>query len=142
MKDTYQNAFVVSREHLNELGKDLNLVQYIEQSTFKPFGENIHGIYLNLVGAIYLDRGYVYCEKLFKRVELYVDIARLEGKVISYSLVIMVKKENISLRYLKTMQLTDNDSIGQTESKTRKTVQKESRKSIPTCLFCISRKNG
>jgi hypothetical protein len=38
VKDIYQNAFkIVSREHLNELGKDLNLVQYIEQSSLKPF---------------------------------------------------------------------------------------------------------
>jgi ribonuclease-3 len=46
---------------------------------------------LNPRGAIYLDRGYVYCENLFKKrvVAPYVDIARLEGKVISYkSLVI------------------------------------------------------
>jgi ribonuclease-3 len=44
-----------------------------------------------LVGAIYLDRGYEYCEKFIqKRVIIpYVDITRLEGKVISYkSLVI------------------------------------------------------
>jgi ribonuclease-3 len=39
-----------------------------------------------LIGAIYLDKGYTYCEKFIqKRVIIpYVDIARLEGKVISY----------------------------------------------------------
>jgi ribonuclease-3 len=44
-----------------------------------------------LVGAIYLDRGYKYCEKFIdERVIIpYVDIEQLEGKVISYkSLVI------------------------------------------------------
>jgi ribonuclease-3 len=43
------------------------------------------------VGAIYLDRGYIYCEKFIQSrvITPYVDIARLEGKVISYkSLVI------------------------------------------------------
>jgi ribonuclease-3 len=41
----HQNAFkIVSREHLNELGKDLNLVQYIESKVpLNHFGENIHG---------------------------------------------------------------------------------------------------
>jgi ribonuclease-3 len=84
---------IVSREHLNELGKDLNLVQFVESKVpVQHFGDNIHGnIFESLVGAIYLDRGYEFCEKFIqKRVILpYVDITRLEGKVISYkSLVI------------------------------------------------------
>jgi ribonuclease-3 len=56
------------------------------------FGENIHGnLFEALVGAIFLDKGYQGCEQfIYKRVIIpYVDIARLEGKVISYkSLVI------------------------------------------------------
>ena len=90
---TKMRSKIVSREHLNELGKDLNLVQFIESKVpLQHFGENIHGnIFESLVGAIYLDRGYEYCEKFIqKRVIIpYVDISRLEGKVISYkSLVI------------------------------------------------------
>ncbi|SEF59350.1 ribonuclease III family protein [Flavobacterium urumqiense] len=90
---TKMRSKIVSREHLNELGKDLNLIQYIESKVpLQHFGENIHGnIFESLVGAIYLDRGYTYCEKFIQRrvVVPYVDIARLEGKVISYkSLVI------------------------------------------------------
>ena len=90
---TKMRSKIVSREHLNELGKDLNLVQYIESKVpLQHFGENIHGnIFESLVGAIYLDRGYVYCEKFIqKRVIVpYVDIARLEGKVISYKSLII-----------------------------------------------------
>ena len=101
---TKMRSKIVSREHLNELGKDLNLIQYIESKVpLQHFGENIHGnIFESLVGAIYLDRGYTYCEKFIqKRVVVpYVDIARLEGKVISYkSLVIewcQKEKKNIS----------------------------------------------
>lgn len=90
---TKMRSKIVSREHLNELGKDLNLIQFIESKVpVHHFGDNIHGnVFESLVGAIYLDRGYVYCEKFIqKRVIVpYVDIARLEGKVISYkSLVI------------------------------------------------------
>ena len=71
----------------------LNLVQFVESKVpVQHFGDNIHGnIFESLVGAIYLDRGYEYCEKFIqKRVIIpYVDITRLEGKVISYkSLVI------------------------------------------------------
>jgi ribonuclease-3 len=71
---------------LNELGKDLNLIRFIDSKVpIQHFGENIHGnIFESLIGAIYLDRGYLYCEKFKKRVIPYVDISRLEGKVISY----------------------------------------------------------
>ena len=84
---------IVSREHLNELGKDLNLIKFVESRIPKThFGDNIHGnVFEALVGAIYLDRGYKYCEKfIHERVIIpYVDIEQLEGKVISYkSLVI------------------------------------------------------
>ena len=90
---TKMRSKIVSREHLNELGKDLNLVQFVESKVpIQHFGENIHGnIFESLIGAIYLDKGYAFCEKFIQKrvVTPYVDIARLEGKVISYkSLVI------------------------------------------------------
>jgi ribonuclease-3 len=90
---TKMRSKIVSREHLNELGKDLKLIDLVESKVPSVhFGDNIHGnIFESLVGAIYLDRGYEFCEKFIqKRVILpYVDITRLEGKVISYkSLVI------------------------------------------------------
>jgi len=102
---TKMRSKIVSREHLNELGKDLNLVQFVESKVpVQHFGDNIHGnIFESLVGAIYLDRGYEFCEKFIqKRVILpYVDIARLEGKVISYkSLVIeWCQKEKRQFHY-------------------------------------------
>lgn len=85
---TKMRSKIVSREHLNELGRDLNLIRFIESKIpIANFGENIHGnIFEAVVGAIYLDRGYPYCEKFIQKrvVDPYVDIARLEGKVISY----------------------------------------------------------
>lgn len=102
---TKMRSKIVSREHLNELGKDLNLVQFVESKVpVQHFGDNIHGnIFESLVGAIYLDRGYEFCEKFIqKRVVIpYVDIARLEGKIISYkSLVIeWCQKEKKQFHY-------------------------------------------
>ena len=85
---TKMRSKVVSREHLNELGKDLNLIKLVRTSIpTTQFGENLHGnIFEALVGAIYLDRGYAAAEKfIHKRViKPYVDIQKLEGKVISY----------------------------------------------------------
>lgn len=90
---TKMRSKVVSREHLNELGRDLNLVSYLRSSVpTQQFSGNIYGnVFEALVGAIYLDRGIKYCERfIHKRViKPYVDIKKLEGKVISYkSLVI------------------------------------------------------
>jgi ribonuclease-3 len=85
---TKMRSKVVSREHLNELGKDLNLIKLVRTSIpTTQFGENLHGnLFEALVGAIYLDRGYAAAEKfIHKRViKPYVDIQKLEGKVISY----------------------------------------------------------
>lgn len=85
---TKMRSKVVSREHLNELGRDLNLISFVKTTIpITQFGGNIHGnVFEALVGAIYLDRGYTYCEKfIYKRViKPYVDIEKLEGKVISY----------------------------------------------------------
>jgi len=90
---TKMRSKVVSRKHLNELGKDLGLIEHIQTNIpVSQFGVNIHGnLFEALVGAIYLDRGYKYCERfIYERViDPYVDIEQLEGKVISYkSLVI------------------------------------------------------
>nr|WP_294933662.1 ribonuclease III [uncultured Flavobacterium sp.] len=102
---TKMRSKIVSRDHLNELGKDLNLIKYVESKvSTQHFGENIHGnLFEALIGAIYLDRGFTFCEKfIHKKVILpYVDIAKLEGKVISYkSLVIeWCQKEKKSFFY-------------------------------------------
>ena len=85
---TKMRSKIVSREHLNELGRDLDLIRFVDSKVpTQHFGENIHGnIFEALVGAIFLDKGYDFCEKFIQKavVEPYVDIAKLEGKVISY----------------------------------------------------------
>ena len=90
---TKMRSKIVSREHLNELGKGLNLVDLVDSKVLSShFGENIHGnIFEALVGAIFLDQGYSGCEKfIYQKVVLpYVNIERLEGKVISYKSIII-----------------------------------------------------
>ena len=85
---TKMRSKIVSREHLNELGRDLNLIRFVESKVpTQHFGENIHGnIFEALVGAIFLDKGYTFCERFIQSSVIipYVDIAKLEGKVISY----------------------------------------------------------
>jgi len=85
---TKMRSKIVSREHLNELGRDLNLIRFVESKVpTQHFGENIHGnIFEALVGAIFLDKGYSFCERFIQSSVIipYVDVAKLEGKVISY----------------------------------------------------------
>jgi ribonuclease-3 len=113
---TKMRSKIVSREHLNELGRDLNLVRFLDSKVpIQHFGENIHGnLFEALVGAIYLDRGYSFCEKFIqKRVIVpYVDIAKLEGKVISYKslLIEWCQKEKKKFHF---DIFEDNDSSGE-----------------------------
>ncbi len=85
---TKMRSKVVSRKHLNELGKDLKLIELVQSKIpAGQFGDNIYGnLFEALIGAIFLDRGYKYCEKfIFKRIITpHLDIETLEGRVISY----------------------------------------------------------
>jgi len=113
---TKMRSKIVSREHLNELGRDLKLIKLVESKIPKgQFGDNIHGnLFESLVGAIFLDGGYKACEKfIYKRViDPYVDIEKLEGKVISYKslLIEWCQKEKKSFDY-NVYEDTGNDNI-------------------------------
>ncbi|MGV3695938.1 ribonuclease III [Flavobacterium sp.] len=102
---TKMRSKIVSREHLNELGRDLDLIRFVDSKVpTQHFGENIHGnIFEALVGAIFLDKGYDFCEKFIRKSVIipYVDIAKLEGKVISYKslLIEWCQKEKKSFNY-------------------------------------------
>ena len=85
---TQMRSKIVSRDHLNELGKDLDLIRFVKSNISDDhIGDNIHGnIFEALIGAIYLDKGYQYCSKFIheKVILPYVDIDKLEGKITSY----------------------------------------------------------
>jgi ribonuclease-3 len=113
---TKMRSKIVSREHLNELGKDLRLLELVESKMSKNnFGDNIHGnVFEALVGAIFLNKGYKGSEKFIYEnvIKPYVDIERLEGKVISYKslLIEWCQKEKKIFKYL-VYDDTGNDNI-------------------------------
>jgi ribonuclease-3 len=113
---TKMRSKIVSRKHLNELGKDLNLIEFVQTNIPKEqFGVNIHGnLFEALIGAIYGDRGYKYCKRfIYERViNPYVDIEQLEGKVISYkSLLIEWCQKKKKTFNFEIYEDTGNDEI-------------------------------
>lgn len=90
---TKMRSKIVSREHLNDIGKELGLSAFLHTKIpITQFGDNIHGNLLEaLIGAVFLDKGYAACEKfIYKRlITPHVDIDLLEGKVISYKSLII-----------------------------------------------------
>ena len=152
---TKMRSKIVSRKHLNELGKDLNLIGLVKTSLPKQnFGDNIHGnLFEALVGAIFLDRGYKYCEKfIYKKVITpYVDIEKLEGKVISYKslLIEWCQKEKKTFDY-NVYDDTGNDDTkhfsvklsinGKVVSKARATSKKKAEEKASKRAFFVFQK--
>lgn len=113
---TQMRSKIVSRDHLNELGKDLNLIKFVKSNISQEnVGDNIHGnIFEALIGAIYLDKGYNYCKKFIyaKVIVPYVDIAKLEGKITSYKgLIIEWCQKQKKKYYIETYEDTGNESV-------------------------------
>jgi len=57
---TQMRSKIVSRNNLNKIGKDLNLIHLIKSVVRENrFGDNIHGnVFEALIGAIYIDKGF------------------------------------------------------------------------------------
>lgn len=113
---TQMRSKIVSREHLNEIGRDLDLIRFVVSNVPQQnFGDNIHGnIFESLIGAVFLDKGYSYCERFIYKVviEPYVDIERLEGKITSYKSVLIewCQKQKKKINY-EVYEDTGNDSL-------------------------------
>ena len=85
---TQMRAKIVSRGHLNEVGRDLELIGLAKKPDSKrKFSYNANGdLFEALVAAIYLDRGFEVMHKFVKRrlIGPYVDLEKLQGKIASY----------------------------------------------------------
>jgi ribonuclease-3 len=113
---TQMRSKIVSREHLNELGKDLNLIRFVKSNIDQAnVGDNIHGnIFEALIGAIYLDKGYNKCQKFIHEnvIVPYVDIEKLEGKITSYKGLIIEWCQKQKKKYsFDTYEDSGNESV-------------------------------
>lgn len=146
---TQMRSKIVSREHLNELGKDLGLIKFVKSNIDESnVGDNIHGnIFEALIGAIYLDKGYNFCQKFIheKVVLPYVDIEKLEGKITSYKGLIIEwcqkqKKKysfdtyedsgNEAIKHFSVKISIDGDQIAKGRSTSKKKAEEQAAKRV------------
>lgn len=85
---TQMRSKIVSRSHLNRVGKELQLEKLLKSKVpLRQFGDNIYGNLLEaLIGAIYVDAGFTICEQFIHKNILteFQDLKHLENKVVSY----------------------------------------------------------
>lgn len=96
---TVMRSKIVSRKHLNLIGEELGLLKLLMRNIpDDQLGKNITGnVFEALIGAIYLDQGYLFSEKFIQKclIDSYVDLNELEKRVTSYkSLVIKWCQKN------------------------------------------------
>ncbi|SMC36968.1 ribonuclease III [Moheibacter sediminis] len=89
---TKMRSKIVSRNQLNEIGKQLKLQQRLQPAANPNLGEDINGDLVEaLIGAVYLDQGYnSTAQFIFKKiVENHVDLDRLEKTIASHKSLIL-----------------------------------------------------
>ncbi|HLW62324.1 MAG TPA: ribonuclease III [Flavobacterium sp.] len=113
---TQMRSKIVSRSHLNAVGKKLQLEKLLKSKVpFKQFGDNIYGNLLEaLIGAVYVDAGFTICEQfIYKNILIeFQDLQRLEKKVTSYKSMFIeyCQKHKKSFRF-ETIEDNGKDKI-------------------------------
>jgi len=89
---TKMRSKIVSRSQLNEIGKQMKLLERLQPLNNHNLGEDVNGDLVEaLIGAVYLDHGYnKVAEFIFKKIiENHVDLDRLEKTIASYKSLIL-----------------------------------------------------
>lgn len=142
---TQMRSKIVSRSHLNMVGKQLGLIDYLKSNIpVERFGNNIHGnLFEALTGAVFLDKGYVYCEQFIYKtlLEPHVNLLKLEGKIISYKSILIewCQKQRKHFEF-KSWKDEGNDPVshfsaqliiaGKTVAKARETSKKKAEEKV------------
>ena len=100
---TKMKSKIVSREKLNYIGKELNLIDHLYCTGNKEnFGDDINGNILEaLIGAVFIDKGYERCKKIVFKIILdpYISLNEVKKEIISYKSVLIEwgqkEKQNI-----------------------------------------------
>ena len=85
---TVMRSKIVSRKHLNELGKSFNITDLLNvKLTKRQMGNNISGnLYEALTGAIFLDKGFEGVKEFIYKtmIDPHIDLEKLDKKINSY----------------------------------------------------------
>lgn len=103
---TKMKSKIVSREKLNYIGKEFNLLDHLYCAGNKEnFGDDIYGNILEaLIGAVFIDKGYERCKKIVFKIILnpYVSLNEVKKEIISYKSVLIEwgQKEKQNIQFL------------------------------------------
>ncbi len=103
---TKLRAKIVSRVKLNQIGKEMGLLELASISNnHKNFGEDIHGNLLeSLIGALFVDKGYNKTKTyvINKIIHPYIDMNKLDSLVLSHKafLIEWSQKEKKELQFV------------------------------------------
>lgn len=117
---TKLRAKIVSRVKLNQIGKEMGLLELAQISNHhKNFGDDIHGNLLeSLIGALFIDRGYEKTKGyVIKNIILpHVDMDRLDSLVLSYKafLIEWGQKQKKEIRFITEEDTTVHPKINYT----------------------------
>lgn len=84
---TKMKSKIVGRANLNVLAVKLNIDKHVESNLGKSdISESVNGdVFEALLGAVYLDKGYAFCQKIIHRViERNIDVYLLESRDTDY----------------------------------------------------------
>lgn len=143
---TQLKSKIVSRETLNKIGKEINLIEYIQHNIReKNIGNSLVGNVLEaFIGAIYLDKGYDKTKKIILQIiKKNIDLDTLKKTTLNYKSKLLIEcqkqqkklsfkeinKSKIEGEYFFTIALLINDEIKEkaTAKSKRKAEQKASK---------------
>ena len=111
---TKLKAKIISRENLNQIGKKIGLLNFIEIKNQKNFGKNIYGNLLeSLIGALFLDQGFETTKNyiITKIIKPYINLDSINISILSYkSLILELAQKRKRKVTFKTNIKNENDS--------------------------------
>lgn len=109
---TKMRSKIVNRKSLNELGSNLKLEKYLIANNFHTQNNNAIGnAFESLIGALYLDRGYVFTRKFVIKniIERYLDFNYLEKVDNNFkSQLIEIVQKNKGVICFDTIECSEN----------------------------------
>ncbi|MXV39083.1 ribonuclease III [Flavobacteriaceae bacterium Ap0902] len=148
---TQMRSKIVSRIHLNEIGRELKLLDYVDKEVKNHYSlsQDIEGdMFEALIGAIYKDKGFYFTVDFIQRIVIdkYVDIAKMEKRISSYKSYMFewAQKKKININFNTVEENNADDATifvstisldGEISSKGRGTSKKKAEETAAKRLY-------